>query len=109
MAQRVAVLGVGLIGGSIGLAARAGGGQVVGFDPQSATLDAARERGAIDRAAASVADAVADADAVFACAPVGALPKLVDEALASAPANAVVTDVGSTKRAIAAHTSDERF
>jgi prephenate dehydrogenase len=40
---------------------------------------------------------------------VGALPALVDEALASAPPTAVVTDVGSTKRAIAGHTSDERF
>src|SRR3954447_15567274 len=108
-AQRVAILGVGLIGGSVGLAARSAGARVSGFDPDSATLDAARERGAIDAAAASVAEAVADAGAVFACAPVGVLPRLVDEALAGAPADAVVTDVGSTKRAIAAHTSDERF
>src|SRR3954451_259892 len=109
MGQRIAVLGVGLIGGSIGLAARAGGGHVAGFDTDGATLDAARDRGAIDRAAASVADAVSGADAVFACAPVGALPQLVDEALAGAPEDAVVTDVGSTKRTIANHTSDERF
>jgi prephenate dehydrogenase len=106
---RVALAGVGLIGGSIGLAARGGGARVTGFDPDGETLAAARERGAIDRAAASVADAVADADAVFACAPVGALPQLVDDALASAPPSAVVTDVGSTKRAIASHTGDERF
>src|SRR4051812_5184955 len=81
---RVAILGVGLIGGSIGLAARGGGAHVTGFDPDDETLAAARERGAIDRAAASVAEAVAEADAVFACAPVGALPQLVDEALAEA-------------------------
>jgi prephenate dehydrogenase len=107
LALRLAVLGVGLIGGSIGLAARAGGAEVAGFDPEAG--EAARHRGAVDRNAGSVAEAVAEADAVFACAPVGALPALVDEALAAAPAGCVVTDVGSTKRAIVAHVSDERF
>jgi prephenate dehydrogenase len=109
MALRLTVLGVGLIGGSIGLAARAGGAEVVGFDPDDAVLDAARERGAIDHAAASVAEAVTGAGAVFACAPVGVLPALVDEALAAAGPETVVTDVGSTKRLIAAHVTDERF
>src|SRR3954470_19523870 len=109
MAQRLAVLGVGLIGGSIGLAARAGGAEVAGFDTDADVLASARERGAIDRAASSVADAVNGADAVFACAPVGALPQLVDRALAAAGPNTVVTDVGSTKRAIASHVDDERF
>jgi prephenate dehydrogenase len=46
---------------------------------------------------------------VFACAPVGALPGLVDEALAAADDGCVVSDVGSTKRAIVAHVADERF
>jgi prephenate dehydrogenase len=108
-ARRIAILGVGLIGGSIGLAARADGAEVVGFDPDPDVLRRAASRGAIDRAAASVAEAASEADAVFACAPVGALPGLVDEALAAASPDAVVTDVGSTKRAIANHTSDERF
>jgi prephenate dehydrogenase len=72
-------------------------------------LAAAAERGAIDSAAASVADAVDGADAVFACVPVGALPEVIDKALAAAGSQTVVTDVGSTKRAIAAHVQDERF
>src|SRR3954469_6057024 len=109
MAQRLAVLGVGLIGGSVGLAARAGGAEVAGFDTDPDVLAAARERGAIDREAAAVADAVSGADAVFACAPVGALPAVVDDVLANAGSQTVVTDVGSTKRAIAAHVEDERF
>lgn len=109
MAPRIAVLGVGLIGGSIGLAARTDGAEVAGFDPDTRVLEAARERGALDRAAASVAEAVDEAVAVFACAPVGALPELIDEALAAASATAVITDVGSTKRAIARHVTDERF
>jgi prephenate dehydrogenase len=100
---------VGLIGGSIGLAARGGGAHVTGFDPDADVLARARELGAIDSAATSVADAVAQAEAVFACAPVGALPELVDAALANAAEDAVVTDAGSTKRAIASHTADERF
>ncbi|MEA2457892.1 MAG: prephenate dehydrogenase, partial [Thermoleophilaceae bacterium] len=102
-------MGVGLIGGSIGLAARAGGAEVVGFDPDASVRDAAREHGAIDVAAPSVAAAVEGVEACFACAPVGALPALIDEALAAAGPDCVVTDVGSTKRAIAAHVSDERF
>jgi prephenate dehydrogenase len=98
---------VGLIGGSIGLAARRGGAEVVGFD--TAPADSALELGAIDRRADSVPDALGGADACFVCAPVGVLPELVDEALAAAGPDCVVTDVGSTKRAIVAHVSDERF
>jgi prephenate dehydrogenase len=106
---RIGVLGVGLIGGSIGLAARAGGAEVAGYDPDAAVLATALEREAIDSVAKSVDEAVAGADAVFACAPVGALPELVRDALAAAPSDCVVTDVGSAKRAIAAAIEDERF
>ena len=59
-------------------------------------------------AAGSLADAVEGAEVCFACAPVGALPKLVREALAAAGPGCVVSDVGSTKRAVAA-IDDERF
>lgn len=107
--MRVAVLGVGLIGGSIGLAARErAGAEVVGFDPHRDALTAGVERGAIDRSAESVEQAVAEADVVFACAPVGALPDLVREALAHAGDDTVVSDVGSTKRHLAA-VNDPRF
>src|SRR3954453_6598357 len=109
MAQRLAVLGVGLIGGSGGLGGRAGGAEVAGYDTDPDVLAAAAERGAIDRPAASVADAVDGADAVFACVPVGALPAVIDAALQSAGRQTVVTDVGSTKRACAAHVGAERF
>jgi len=109
--MRIAVLGVGLIGGSIGLAARGRlpDAEVTGFDPDPAALDAARELGAIDRAATSLEEAVRDAQACFACAPVGALPALVERALAAASADCVVSDVGSTKRVIVERVRDERF
>jgi prephenate dehydrogenase len=108
--MRIAVLGVGLIGGSIGLAARERlGAEVVGWGPRERTLTKARERGAVDHVADSVEAAVADADAVFACAPVELLPALVEEALAAASENTVVTDAGSTKRALVDAIADERF
>jgi prephenate dehydrogenase len=108
---RIAVLGVGLIGGSIGLAAREwlDGAEVVGFGRNAERLDRARELGAIDRATTDIADALDGAAACFACSPVGALPGLVEDALAAAPADCVVTDVGSTKRRIVESIPDERF
>jgi prephenate dehydrogenase len=108
--MRIAVLGVGLIGGSIGLAAKERlEAEVVGWGPRQRTLAAARERGAVDRVATSIEEAVNAADAVFACAPVELLPQLVMEALAVARPETVVTDVGSTKRTLVEAITDERF
>jgi prephenate dehydrogenase len=107
---RIAVLGVGLIGGSVALAARERlDAEVIGWDPVATAVDIGLERGALHRAAASVADAVAGADAVFCAAPVARLQELVAEALQVAGSDCVVTDVGSTKRAVAAAFADPRF
>jgi prephenate dehydrogenase len=108
---RIAVLGVGLIGGSIGLAARehVANAEVVGFGRDPERLQLALERGAIDRAAASVRHAVEGAELCFACAPVGALPDLVREALSAAGPGCAVTDVGSTKERLLAEVDDPRF
>jgi len=109
--MRIAVLGVGLIGGSIGLAARARlDAEVACFDPDLELLDRAKELGAIDAAHDSVASAVEGAELVFCAAPVMALPGLVAEALDAASEDCAVTDVGSVKRdVIAALGSDSRF
>jgi len=105
------VLGVGLIGGSIGLAARQRlEAEVAGFDPDRATADAALGSGAIGTAPDSVAEACAGADVVFCAAPVAALERLAREALEASGPDTVVTDVGSTKRELlAALGADERF
>ncbi|MFN8216922.1 MAG: prephenate dehydrogenase/arogenate dehydrogenase family protein [Solirubrobacterales bacterium] len=110
-APRVAVLGVGLIGGSIGLAAkRRLGAEVVGHSRRPATLERALALGAIDRAAESPAAACAGAELIFCAAPVAKLAAQVGEALAAAGPGAVVTDVGSTKgELVAARGGDERF
>ena len=109
--MRIAVLGVGLIGGSIGLAARehVQGAEIVGFGRDPERLRVAAERGAIDRAANSVKEAVGGADLCFACAPVGVLPQLVRAALEASGPDTVVSDVGSTKQDLVSRTADPRF
>ena len=113
MAQstKIAVLGVGLIGGSIGLAARRRlEAEVVGYGRTPANLERAVELGALDRAAGSLAEACEGADLVFCCGPVAALPEQAREALAACGPEAVVSDVGSTKgELVAAVGEDERF
>jgi prephenate dehydrogenase len=109
--MRIAVLGVGLIGGSIGLAARERlDAEVAGFDPDGDLLERARGLGAIGSAHRSVAEAVYGAELVFCAAPVNALPGLAAEALDAASDDCAVTDVGSVKRdVIAALGSERRF
>jgi prephenate dehydrogenase len=101
--MRIAVLGAGLIGGSIGLAARARlEAEVAGFDPDRELLRRAEELGAIDLGRDSVAAAVEGAEIVFCAAPVTALPELASEALAATGEGSAVTDVGSVKREVLA-------
>jgi prephenate dehydrogenase len=109
--MKIAVLGVGLIGGSIGLAARRRlEAEVVGCGRSPERLRRAVELGAIDGAADSVAEACEGADLVFCCAPVAALPEQAREALAASGPETAVTDVGSTKgELVAAVGADERF
>ena len=97
--KRVAVLGVGLIGGSFAAALRRAGAAatLAGFDRDGQALERAISLGVIDAAAGSVTEAVRGADLVVIAVPVRAMgPVLHDVALAM-DANAVVTDVGSTK------------
>ena len=106
--MRVAVVGVGLIGGSIGIAARERlGAEVRGWDPDADALAAARTRGAIDDAAPTLAAALEGAELAFVAAPVGALPGVVRDTLDAAGEDCVVSDVGSTKRAVVV--DDPRF
>ena len=108
--MRIAVIGVGLIGGSIALAARSRlGASVAGFDSDPQALAQAIERGVVDTRCENVEQAVADAEAVFVATPVGVLPEAVAAVLKAAPDSAVVTDVGSTKRTIVAQQDDPRF
>jgi prephenate dehydrogenase len=108
--ERIAVVGVGLIGGSIGLAARERlGAEISGFDRSEEALRIGIGRSALDRACGSAAEALEQADAAFVAVPVGALTEVVSEVLAAAPPHCIVTDVGSTKRAVVTAHADPRF
>ncbi|MGH2720961.1 MAG: prephenate dehydrogenase/arogenate dehydrogenase family protein [Actinomycetota bacterium] len=100
--RTLAIIGTGLMGGSLGLAALADGaaGEVVGFDRRSADLAEALARGAVTRVAASAAEAVEGADLVVIATPVGSIPAVFDEIAPHLEIGAVVTDVGSTKTRI---------
>jgi prephenate dehydrogenase len=107
---RIAVVGLGLIGGSVALAARERlGASVSGYDAHPQACAEAAARGALDRGCQTLADALAGAEAAFVAVPVGALPEVVGQVLAAAPADCVVSDVGSTKRAVVAGNADPRF
>jgi prephenate dehydrogenase len=106
--MRVALVGVGLIGGSIGMAARRRlGAHVVGWNRSPAALEVALERGAIDEAVARIED-IGAADIAIAGVAVDALPAVV-RALCDALPDAVVTDVGSTKGALVAAVEHANF
>src|SRR5215208_6571633 len=101
--MRIAVLGVGLIGGSIGLAAkRRLGAEVAGYDAEPANAERGVEVGALDRVGKTVPAALEGAEIVFCAGPVAALPALVADALDPSGSETVVTDVGSTKRELIA-------
>jgi prephenate dehydrogenase len=106
--SRLAVVGTGLIGASVALAARrAGVSAIRGYDPDGAALQAAAERGAVDPAE-SLEDAVGDAELAIVAAPVALLPEAVGEVLRLS--SGLVTDVGSTKGAVVrAADGDARF
>jgi prephenate dehydrogenase len=99
--QRVAIVGVGLIGGSIGLALRERelAAEVVGVGHRASSLEKAIARGAIDRGTTNLVEGVAQADWVVAATPVGSLVDTI-HAIAAANERCTITDVGSTKAEI---------
>jgi prephenate dehydrogenase len=106
----LAVIGTGLLGASVALAAkRAGVARVTGWDADPATLQEAAGARAIDAGAGSLAEAVGDVELVVVAVPVGSLVAATRDVLAAAPAETTVTDVGSTKRSLARDIDDARF
>lgn len=101
---RLAVYGVGLIGGSFALALKAAGAvsEVIGVGRSRANLDAARAAGVIDRIATDDEEALAAADLVLLAMPVGQMAAVMARIAPLLGAHAVVTDAGSTKRDVVA-------
>lgn len=96
----VGIVGVGLIGGSVGLAVREAGlaKTVVGIGRRESSLRKARDCGAVTSTTTSLADGVARAELVVVCTPVDRIVDHVVEAAAHCPAEALVTDAGSIKQ-----------
>jgi cyclohexadieny/prephenate dehydrogenase len=100
--NQIAIIGVGLIGGSIARAALESGaaGGVVLFDGNANALKRAGEIG-FGRPAVSIEDAVREADAVFHCVPVGAMAATARASIGAMRPGAILTDVGSVKGNVA--------
>jgi monofunctional chorismate mutase len=99
--RRVAVIGLGQIGGSVALALGASGRWLrIGCDPSAAASSNARAAGAIDQLAESIEEACAGADLAVLAAPVDALPEIVDRAAAALPAGAALIDTGSARAGV---------
>jgi prephenate dehydrogenase len=96
---RLAIVGTGLIGASVGLAAAARGARVSGWDPDGDALAVAAGRGAVDPAG-SLEEALAGAELALVAAPIAALPEQVSAVLGASGAETTVTDVGSTKASV---------
>lgn len=102
--MKVAILGVGLIGGSIGMAMRERGWaeSVTGWDPDEYVRHSPAAKTALDSMADSAELALHDADLVFLAPPIEAILPLLDSATEAIPETAVVSDVGSAKTRIVA-------
>ncbi len=100
--HRLAIVGVGMMGGSIALAARklAQVDEVIGFDTDAEALQEALEAGVITETAASAGEAAAYADLVVVSTPVRSIPALVEECAAAEPKPRLITDTGSTKSVV---------
>ena len=98
--RSIVIIGVGLIGGSVALAARGRGHRVVGIDRDRAALDEAIRLGAIDAGTTDPAEGLSGAEVAVVCTPV---TRIVEDAVLAArlgPDSILITDVGSTKARI---------
>jgi cyclohexadieny/prephenate dehydrogenase len=101
--DRVAIIGLGLLGGSIGLAVRARGLPIAttGWDRDPAVRARAAERGLADQVCDTPGAAVADADLVILCVPVGAMGEAARAIAPGLKSDVIISDVGSSKEAVA--------
>lgn len=103
--EHVAIIGAGLLGGSLGLGLKTRGmaGRITGAGHRQSSLDTALRVGAIDEATLDPVTAVKNADLVVLCTPVARLMDLLDVIRDHCAPEALVTDVASTKRALCEH------
>jgi prephenate dehydrogenase len=102
MIKHLAIIGVGLIGGSLALALKKAGlvEQVTGYSRSQAAREEALALGIIDKTAESLAEAVADADMVFVAVPMGAMQAVFEQLAPHLKPQTIVTDGGSAKQQV---------
>jgi len=100
--QSVAIIGLGLLGGSIGLAVQDRASEITttGYDADADVRGKAAERGLVGTVCTSVSDAVAEADLVILCVPVGAMGSAAAEIAGHLKPGAIISDVGSSKQSV---------
>lgn len=100
--ERVAIIGLGLLGGSLGLAVAGNAPEIItrGFDCDPKVRRRARERGLANLVCESAAQAVEGADLVVLCVPVGAMGSAARAIADALPAGAIISDVGSSKQSV---------
>ena len=98
-AERITIIGTGLLGGSIGLGLRAAGfdGRIIGVGRRDSTINHAIELNCIDEGTTCIADGVANSDMILLATPIGVFESLLGELAECDLKNATITDVGSTK------------
>ncbi|MBD0361225.1 MAG: prephenate/arogenate dehydrogenase [Coleofasciculus sp. C3-bin4] len=97
--MNIGIVGLGLIGGSLGLDLRAFGHQVLGVSRHSETCQRAIERGVVDEASINMT-LLAAADVVFICTPLAAIAPTVQQLIPHLSPDSIITDVGSVKTAV---------
>lgn len=102
--KQISIIGVGLLGGSLGMAALQHklAGEVVGIGRTQTSLQEAERQGAISSGTTDLNEGVENADLVVLCTPVRNIAEVLPEVVERAPVGAVITDVGSTKASIVA-------
>ena len=100
--NKVCIIGLGLIGGSIGLSMKRSNtcNQIIGYAKTKSTLERALDRGLVDKVEDNLKDAVKDADLVILCVPVGAMEQVMLKIAPFLKTGATISDVGSVKRAV---------
>ena len=108
---RIAICGLGLMGGSLAMALQGRCESLLAYDPDPGTIDLAQEHGIVDRISANPVEILAETDVVILAAPVRAILALIEKLPALHPGSAIVLDLGSTKSEIvkALETLPDRF
>lgn len=97
--MKIGIVGLGLIGGSLGIDLRSQGHYIVGISRQQSTCQTALEKGIVDQGSTHF-KALGDVEIVIVCTPIGAIAPTIKQLVAHLSPNTIITDVGSVKQPI---------